>query len=158
MAAPPRAISHALVMAKQSFDVKVLPMRRYLDSWIKSSERHSWLSNRDPLTNSGTDTSYWIARYKESNWCFEGRNSKPPWIITILLVVLFLWWRAEGAAFVAPWAVIGLWRMYFEKNALADCAHALSELKGREYDRDELSKPLTLEEKAMLKRTKELFS
>ena len=110
------------------------------------------------MTNSGTDTSYWIARYKESSWCFEGRNPNPPWIITILYAVLVLVWRVEGAAFVALWAVVGLWRMHFEKNALADCAHALNELKGQEYDRDELSKPLTLEEKAMLKRKEELFS
>jgi len=106
--------------------------------------------SRDSLTNSGTNTSHWIARYKESSWCFEGRNTKPPWIITILFAVLFLSWRVEGAAFVAPWAVIGLWRMYLEKYALADCARALNELKGEEYDRDELSKPLTSEEKAML--------
>ena len=106
--------------------------------------------SRDSLTNSGTNTSYWIARYKESSWCFEGRNNKPPWIITIPFAVLFLSWRVEGAAFVAPWVVIGLWRMYLEKNALADSARALNELKGEEYDRDELSKPLTSEEKAML--------
>ncbi len=44
--------------------------------------------------------------------------------------------------------------MHLEKNALADCAHALIELKGQEYDRDELSKPLTSEEKAMLEMVK----
>ena len=115
--APPRAFSHAPVMAKQTFDVKVLPMRRYLDSWIKSSERHSWFSNRNPLTNLETNTSYWIARYKESSWCFDGRNSKPPWIITILFVVLFTWWRSEGMAIAAPLAVIGLWRMHFENGS-----------------------------------------
>ena len=104
----------------------------------------------DPLTNLETNTSYWIARYKESSWCFEGRNSKPPWIITILFIVLFTWWRSEGMAFAAPLAIIGLWRMHSEKNALADCAHARYMLKGREYDEDELSKPLTLDEKAML--------
>ena len=53
-------------------------------------------------------------------------------------------------AFAAPLAIIGLWRMHSEKNALADCAHARYMLKGREYDEDELSKPLTLDEKAML--------
>lgn len=114
--------------------------------------------SRDSLTNSGTNTTYWIARYKESSWCFEGRNTKPPWIITILFVVLFTWWRSEGMAIAAPLAVIGLWRMHFEKNALADCAHALNELKGQEYDRDELSKPLTLEEKAMLEVMKKALS
>lgn len=88
--------------------------------------------SRDSLTNSGTDTSYWIARYKENSWCFDGRNTKPPWIITVLFAVLFIWLRGEGMAIVAPWAVIGLWRMYLEKNALADCAHALNELKGQE--------------------------